>query len=179
MTIMYQDVEVRGDCRPIPREAVEDAERQLGVRFPHGYTEYMEMFGEGVLGGSFIRVYPPQRVARELAEWRARIAEYWFWDRGVSVLSKDKVLESIVFADTVNGDELIFHPHLPCNIFVLPRDSEGIFAIGPSLPEAIEWCCSSGILTDRFNEREFTAIVVDPVPEDLESPSNDDGAAKQ
>ena len=131
MTIMYPNVEVWGACRPIPQQAVEEVERQLGVRFPHGYREYMIRFGEGVLGGSFIRIYPPQRIVRDLVEWRARIAEYWFWDQGAAVLSKERALECIVFADTLNGDEMIFHPSLPDEIFVLPRDSEDIFAIGP------------------------------------------------
>ena len=152
---MYQDFVVVGGCQPIELQQIRAVEDQIGARFPHGYREYMERFGEGVLGGSFIRVYPPQRVARDLAEWRARIAEYWFWHRGESVLPKERALQCIVFADTVNGDELIFHPHHPDNVFVLPRDSEDIFAIGSSLPEAIEWCFSSGVLTDRFEEREF------------------------
>ncbi|NOU05674.1 MAG: SMI1/KNR4 family protein [Hyphomicrobiaceae bacterium] len=152
---MYADVVVVGRCRPIPQHAVEEAERQLGVRFPHGYREYIIRFGEGVLGGSFIRIYPPQRIVCDLVEWRARIEEYWFWDQGAAVLAKEQALECIVFADTINGDEIVFHPNAPDEIFVLPRDSGGIFAIGPGVPSAIEWCCSSGILTERFDELVF------------------------
>jgi hypothetical protein len=156
--MMYENVAIKGNCRPISQHDVQRIESQLGARFPQGYLEYVKRFGEGVLGGGFIRVYPPQRVLNDLAEWRSRIAEYWFWDQGAQVLSKARALECFVFADTVGGDELVFHPSQPDEIFVLPRDSEGIFAIGPGLPAAIEWCCCSGVLTEPFDERVFEAV---------------------
>jgi hypothetical protein len=156
--MLYENVAIKGDCWPIPRSHVQAVEQQLRARFPQGYLEYMNRFGEGVLGGSFIRVYPPQRVLNDLSEWRARIAEYWFWDHGAPVLSKAQALECIVFADTVGGDELVFHPRQPDEIFVLPRSSEDILAIGPGLPAAIEWCCGSGVLTEPFDERLFEAV---------------------
>jgi hypothetical protein len=155
---MYESVAIKGNCWPIPRPHVLEVEQQLGACFPQGYLEYMNRFGEGVLGGSFIRVYPPQRVLNDLAGWRSRIAGYWFWDQGAHVLSKARALECIVFADTVGGDELVFHPRQPDEIFVLPRDSEDIFAIGPGLTAAIEWCCGSGVLTEPFDERVFEAF---------------------
>jgi hypothetical protein len=161
--MMYENVTTKGGCQPIPRQYVQEAEQQLGVQFPQGYLEYMNRFGEGVLGGSFIRVYPPQRVLNDLAEWRNRIAEYWFWHQGAHDLSKTRALECIVFSDTIGGDELVFHPHQPDEIFVLPRDSEDIFVIGPGLPAAIEWCCGSGVLTEPFSERVFEAIAADPI----------------
>ena len=122
----------------------------------------MIRFGEGVLGGSFIRIYPPQRIVRDLAEWRARIAEYWFWDQGAAVLPKERALECIVFADTLNGDEMVFHPRVPDQVFILPRDSQDIFVIGPDLPAVIEWCCSSGVLTEPFDDRVFEAMAANP-----------------
>jgi hypothetical protein len=155
---MYENITTKGGSQPDPQPHVQEVERQLRARFPQGYLEYMNRFGEGVLGGSFIRVYPPQRVLNNLAERRSRIAEYWFWDHGTPILSKAHALECIVFADTAGGDELIFHPSQPDEIFVLPRDSEDIFAIGPGLPAAIEWCCASGVLTEPFDERVFEAV---------------------
>ena len=46
------------------------AQDQLWITFPRGYQEFVTTLGEGVLGGSFVRVYPPWRIVNELAEWR-------------------------------------------------------------------------------------------------------------
>jgi hypothetical protein len=137
---------------------VDAAEAQLGIRFPTGYREYVTRFGEGVLGGIYVRVYPPRRIlsgVNNLAEWRQRIGEYWFWDDGADVLTKAQALESVIIGDTCDGDELIVHPSNPERLYVLPRHSEGIHVAGDGLPAAIEWLCSSGELTEAFAERNF------------------------
>src|SRR5947209_9621257 len=129
---------------------VADAESQLWITFPQGYRAYVTTLGEGVLGGSFVRVYPPWRILRELAEWRDRIRKYWFWDKGRKLLPKERALEAVIVGDTVNGDELVFHPGRPDRLFVLPRDSETIYEAGSDLLPAVEWICASGKLTERF-----------------------------
>ncbi|MDR0781168.1 MAG: SMI1/KNR4 family protein [Pseudomonadales bacterium] len=128
---------------------------RLWVTLPSGYREYVTQLGEGILGGSLVRIYPPWRVEKELSEWRRRIDKYWFWDAGREKLPKERALECIVIADTLNGDELVFHPSRPDRLFVLPRQSEQIFEVGGDLLSAIEWMCSSGELTEPFSEREF------------------------
>ncbi|MXN74044.1 hypothetical protein GR157_04730 [Burkholderia sp. 4701] len=65
---------------------VGEAEEKLRTRFPRGYAEYVTRYGEGVLGGDFVRIYPPRRILAELEGWRARIDHYWFWR---NVLTKD------------------------------------------------------------------------------------------
>lgn len=137
------------------RKEVDEAEEQLGFSFPSGYREYATTFGEGVLGGSFIRIYPPHRMLRELPVWRERIDEYWFWDAGQEVLTKAEALQSIIVGDTLAGDELLVHPDNSERIFVLPRYSEEIFVAGDGLPAAVEWLCSSGTLTEPFSDRNF------------------------
>jgi len=137
---------------------VRDAESRLGIRFPSGYREFVTRFGEGTLGGSYIRIYPPHRILfgiNNVTEWRERINEFWFWDVGRAVLTKEQVLQSVIIGDTLNGDELIIHPSNSERVYVLPRDKEDIFVAGDGLPAAIEWLCASGILTARFKERDF------------------------
>jgi hypothetical protein len=134
---------------------VADTENRLWVTFPGGYREYVTTLGEGMLGGSFVRVYPPWRILRELSAWRERIRQYWFWDKGRKVLPKERALEAVIVADTVNGDELVFHPGRPDRLFVLPRDSEKVYEAGTDLLAAVEWMCSSGKLTEPFTERRF------------------------
>ncbi|MGL6072524.1 MAG: SMI1/KNR4 family protein [Fimbriiglobus sp.] len=134
------------------------AENQLGICFPTGYREYVMRFGEGVLGGSYLRIYPPRRILtgdNNLTEWRKRIQEFWFWHDGAEVLTKEQALESVIIGDTLDGDELVVHPTHAERIYVLPRNSEGIHIAGDGLPAAIEWLCNSGTLTEPFSERHF------------------------
>jgi hypothetical protein len=141
-----------------PPAEVDAAEAQLGIRFPTGYREYVTRFGEGVLGGSYIRIYPPRRILsglNNLAEWRQRIDQFWFWDDGRDVLTKPQALESVIIGDTLDGDELIVHPSNPERVYVLPRNSETIYVAGDGLPAVIEWLCGSGTLTEAFSERDF------------------------
>jgi len=141
-----------------PESEVNDAEAKLGIRFPSGYREYVTQFGEGFLGGTYVRIYPPRRIisgANNNAEWRERISKYWFWDEGKDTLSKDRALECVIIGDTYDGDELIVHHSNPERIYVLPRYSKSIHVAGDGLFEAIEWLCSSGVLTEAFDERIF------------------------
>jgi len=135
-----------------------EAERALGIQFPSGYREYVTTLGEGVLGGTYIRIYPPRRILTGLnnnKEWRERIRDYWFWDGGQSVMTKETALQCIIIGDTTDGDELIVHPNNSERIFVLPRHSEDVIIAGDGLFAAIEWLCTSGLLSESFSERNF------------------------
>jgi hypothetical protein len=134
-------------------EEVARLEESLAARFPAGYAEFVTRFGEGTLGGSYVRIYPPHRIERELVPWRDRIRQYWFWPKGPC--PQEHALESIILGDTLDGDELVFHPSNSKALFILPRHRECSFEAGHDLPEAIEWLCSSGTLTRRFSQRHF------------------------
>jgi hypothetical protein len=133
---------------------IDALESELWVAFPAGYKEYVTKIGEGVLG-TFVRIYPPWRIEKELGDWRRRISTYWFWEKSHDLLPKERALECIIIGDTVNGDELVFHPTRPTRLFVLPRDGEKALIAGSDPLEALEWMCSSGKLTKPFREREF------------------------
>ncbi len=136
-------------------DEVDSLESRLWIKFPDGYREYVTRLGEGVLGGSLVRIYPPWRVEKELSKWRRRIAKYWFWDEGREVLPKDRAVECVIVGDTLNGDELVFHPGRHDRLFVLPSDGERVFMAGSDLPSAVEWMCGSGELVEPFSERRF------------------------
>lgn len=133
---------------------IEGLESRLWITFPQGYRDYLTRLGEGVLG-SFIRIYPPWRVENELAGWRRRIAKSWFWDKGRDVLPKERALECVIVGDTVNGDEMVFHPSRRDHLFVLPVDDEQIFEAGTDLLAAVEWVCGSGRLVEPRPEPHF------------------------
>jgi hypothetical protein len=135
----------------IPNESELSALFESLGPFPGGYADYMRTLGEGILGGTYVRVYPPWRIQGHLAGWRRRIEEYWFW----SGLSQQRGLECVLFADTVDGDELVFHPSDPEEVWVLPRHFDEAWTIGRGLWQALEWLCTAGILVEPFADRRF------------------------
>jgi hypothetical protein len=135
--------------------SIVDLERKLGVKLPDGYPEYILKFGNGVLGGSLVRIYVPEKISATLTEWRERISEYWLWDDPKSAISKERAIESILIGETTIGDELIFHPSERNKLYILPRQSYGSLYVGENLLEAIEWMCSSGKLVRKFKKRDF------------------------
>lgn len=137
-------------------------EKTLNIVFDDDYKEYVSTYGSGILGGTYVRIYLPETIILTLEEWKNRITEYWFWDEGKEVLTKEEVLfrdfGTIRIGDTYDGDEIILYKG---EYFVLPRHSEMIYKAGKTLEETITWLCSSGILTEAFSEREFEPF--DPV----------------
>ncbi|AXB56176.1 SMI1/KNR4 family protein [Flavobacterium fluviale] len=133
-------------------EEILACEKTLNVTFDEDYKDYVQKYGSGILGGTYVRVYLPETIVLTLEEWKNRIKEYWFWDEGKEILTKDEVFKSIRIGDTFDGDEIIL---LNSQYYILPRNSEMIYKAGNTLEEAITWLCSSGILTEAFTEREF------------------------
>ena len=148
---------------------VDDLASRFWITVPPGYREYVTRLGEGVLGGSLVRIYPPWRIEKELPEWRRRISKYWFWDEGREVLPKERAAECVIVGDTLNGDELLFHPNRPSRLFVLPHDSGQVFDAGGDLLAAVEWMCASGELVEPFDERNFEPFDSRPQAEGGES----------
>lgn len=133
-------------------EEILACEKTLNIVFDEDYKEYVLNYGSGLLGGTYVRIYLPETIILSNADWKNRINEYWFWDDGKDVLTKDQVLNSIRIGDTFDGDEIILYKG---EYFILPRHSEVIYKAGKTLEETITWLCSSGILTETFVEREF------------------------
>jgi hypothetical protein len=131
---------------PATPEQVKAIEAAIGTKFPPGYAEFVTRFGDGSIS-NWVRVYPPDRVAEEALGHRERREEYYFWDDGADVLTREQVTRSVLLADTYNGDEVVYHPNEPVGLFVLPNDDGVIYPVGGTLEEAIDWICTSGTLT--------------------------------
>jgi hypothetical protein len=147
-------------------EEILACEKTLNIAFDEDYKEYVSTYGSGILGGTYVRIFLPETIILTLEEWKNRITEYWFWDEGKDILSKEEVLSrdfrTVRIGDTYDGDEIIL---LKSEYFILPRHSEMIYKAGNTLEETITWLCSSGILTEAFSEREFEPFD----PSDLEN----------
>lgn len=138
--LQISDILIKGIILPINSGEIDSLEKKLNTKFPFGYRELICKFGEGWLKD--FRIYPPSRIlsgSNNINEWRKRIDEYWFWDEEPIVITKEKALECIIFADNINGDELIFHPNEPNSIYILFRDDEQAILIEGGIFKTLEW----------------------------------------
>ncbi|MEQ1490142.1 MAG: SMI1/KNR4 family protein, partial [Terricaulis sp.] len=143
---------------PVRADEVAEAEAALRTKFPSGYSQFITRFGRGILGG-LVRIYTPAELLngpRNVNDWRARIDEYWFWEQSAALLAKAKALECVVIADTVGGDELIFHPDQPDRLYVLAHDfDEAYLASEQGLETAVDWFFTSGVIDEPFEDESF------------------------
>lgn len=136
---------------------IDAVEHAYGVSLPKGYRELMCELGEGILGG-WLRFYPPRRIQRGpygQQDWLERIRQYWFWGDGNGHLNKNEALRALVFADSLEGDEIVCHPDKREQVFVLPRHSNEVFALPNTIDDIIRWFFSSGILVEAFEDWSF------------------------
>ena len=166
------DVGVAAEMRHVATlEEVARAEEVLKVAFPPGYAEYVTTLGEGTLS-AWVRVYPPWLVVDGLRGWRERVATHWFWEHGERKLSRARAGKCVLVADTLGGDELVFHPSKPDRLYVLPHDGDDVFVVDGTLWDAVDWLCTSGTLTQPLRDFRFEPsaessrreIVAEPAP---------------
>lgn len=67
----------------------------LRFKFEQGYVDYITQYGEGILGGTYIRIYLPSKIADSQKDWLNRITEYYFWEEGKHILTKEQVQQAI------------------------------------------------------------------------------------
>ncbi len=147
-------------------EAIASLASAVGVPLPEGYVTYVTRFGESC-DSTFLRVYPPERVLRERDEWQIRIDTYWHWSAAEDGFDRDEAYESYVLADTLSGDELIWHPAKPGRFYVLPRNLDAVIAREMSFEKLLAWAASSGDLGARVAFR-FVAPLRDRARVDFE-----------
>ncbi|HLM01711.1 MAG TPA: SMI1/KNR4 family protein [Pyrinomonadaceae bacterium] len=121
-------------------DEVDNVEADLNVSFPAGYKEYVTTLGLGEYC-NYIRIDMPRAILSGCKEHQQTLDDYWFWEMGEDLLSKEKAIESIKIGDTVDGDVIIFHPSNSEELFVLPRHDDMLHKIGSNLYEAIDWLC--------------------------------------
>ena len=135
-----------------PSEVADTAAR-LGLTFPSGYAEYVTGLGEGTLSG-YLHIWLPGKVRDDLPEHRRRLSGHFFWDED-GPLTPARARETVILGDTMDGDDLVFHPDRPDDLFVLPRHKDRVYRVGPGLDAAIDWLCDSGVLTRPMTFRYF------------------------
>ena len=141
-------------------DEVDALQSELGVVFPEGYREFVTALGLGDYC-NFIRIYMPSKLLSDYEKHQKSLEEYWFWDLGKDVFSKERATESIKIGETDHGDVIVFHPENPRELFVLPRSDDMLYRIGSNLYEAIDWLCiarhnpQSGSVGETHKQRYF------------------------
>lgn len=129
---------------------IEKLREQFGCTLPE-YENYVTKYGPSELA-DMLRIYSPDRVLKDVKEFRERCAEYFLWDDEDSALSEEEVQECFPIADTWNGNEFVFKAGEKSGIYCLPRDEYTIFVVGKDLQDIINFAMLSGKL---FNLNEY------------------------
>lgn len=144
----FDDVYLVSDkLATIPDEQLTLLEGRLGVPLPYGYRDFMRTLGIGTYC-DFIRVYEPERIWRGYRDARKIWSEHFFWDAGRDVLTKEQVLSSFLFADSIDSDQLILCPGITDRLFVLPRHDSTIYRAPCGFTEPCEWRSRAGLVNE-------------------------------
>jgi len=141
-------------------EDVDFAETMIIMSFPDGYKEFVTTLGFGEYC-NYIRIMMPRDILLGYKKYQKSLDEYWFWEMGEDILSKERAIECIKIGDTIDGDVIIFHPSNSNELFVLPRHDDTLHKIGNNLYEAIDWLCvyrhnpHSGSVGETHEKRYF------------------------
>jgi hypothetical protein len=122
--IVLATIQVKGKRTGVAAADLAKLRKAIGSDLPAGYVDLVSTHGPGMLAGK-VRVYGPRTIARERKKWHARLAKYWFWGAG-PLLTQIDAKQAVLVADTLDGDELVFHPRTPNTMLVLPRETEEV-----------------------------------------------------
>ena len=124
-------------------EEVSAVESQLNLKFPIGYREYVTLLGDGAFC-QYVRVFMPSLILTEYEVYQNSWDDLFLWNKRPNILPREKVIESVIVADTLCGDQVIFHRDNANELFVLPHDEEELIEkIGRNIHEALDSLCGS------------------------------------
>ncbi|EWT01274.1 hypothetical protein N865_05630 [Intrasporangium oryzae NRRL B-24470] len=138
-------------------EEVDEAEAVLGLRLPDGYRELVTTLGDGVISG-LLRVCRPADLPRRQGFLAEVLHRGWFYDEPDETMSRTNAMESVMVADTLDGDVIIFHPDTR-QLHVLPRHDTRTHAVGSNLWALVDWLQDSGVIVNPHPFRHFESFV--------------------
>jgi hypothetical protein len=162
---------------PVAAADVAAAERTLGFSLPDDYSAYVGSLGS-VIDTNFARIYEPSRVTQDRPEWRRRIEAYWLWADARDGFGQDDAYDSVVLADSLNGDELLWSPARGA-FYVLPRYTDVVAKLETrSFLDALAWMIQGPDLSANQTVR-YAEPIKRPRPAKYETPSLDDDKMEQ
>ncbi|WCF10709.1 hypothetical protein NDS46_13045 [Paenibacillus thiaminolyticus] len=116
---------------PVPSGVIRQAEQDMQVAFPGGYSRFLQQYGEGTYRGWFNIHSPDPDVL-------SPFAEYDLWEhKETSPITREQLRQCVVIGTTIDGDFLAVHPQAEGLVW-LPRHSEMIRLIPPEAPSYTE-----------------------------------------
>lgn len=144
---------VKDELTPRTEAEVDAAEDALGMRLPDGYREFVTTLGDGEVSG-LLRVCPPDDLLRQQRFLANVLHSAWFYTEPNETMTRAYAMESVMVADTSEGDMVIFHPSTR-QLHVLPRNDTRTHAVGPDLWALVDWFQDSGVLVNPHPFRYF------------------------
>jgi len=109
--------------------------------FPTDYIEYIEYFGEGLLGG-YLRIFPIHFIDQLIVPWHNRTSKNIFF-KSNSVISHQQLSKSLIIGDTLDNAQFIYFEG---NYFIYNVEiEEFVVKVGKRLQDIFEW-----FITGRF-----------------------------
>ena len=136
---------------------VDAAEASIEGRLPDGYRELMTTLGDGTFCDD-LRVFAPTELASQQAFLRALVEKAWFFNDPDEELTPAYALASTAFAESLQGDQVIFHPETG-RIHVLPRDEDRTYLVGRDLVGVVAWWLDSGVMLRPRPFRFFESLL--------------------
>lgn len=139
---------------PPGAERIAEVEALVGP-LPVGYAPFVEHWG-GAEVDDFVRVYSPARILEDLAEFRERWDEYWFWSSpDPAAPSQALASKLVIVADSFNGDEVVYLEGAPDRLWFLHRNEDEIVPLGSTFDQAIALVCA-------WRRSDFVNATLDP-----------------
>jgi len=149
--MLLDDVYVVSEARALATDAhIDAAETALGACVPNGYRAFMTTLGAGELNDA-LRVLPPDELVRRTRDFRGVQANlvagaeedgYNRWDLfddSLALLPPDRLLSVVLVIDAGEGDEIVYHPDAPDDLFLLPHGADIVVRVGGTIDEALAW----------------------------------------
>jgi hypothetical protein len=122
-----------------PEAELDELQRWLAAPLPPGYREYMTKLGVGTFC-NFVQVLTPSQVRGARDERRDFVREYYrkFWGDSESSLPLEEAATGVLFASTMDGDEVYYLPSRG-RLFVLPRHDDVVFWLETGFADPLDW----------------------------------------
>lgn len=139
----FEDVYLVSDKLEIPpKEELDDFQQWLSAPIPQGYIEYMTTLGSGSFC-DLIEVLTPTQIRESRDAKQMFVREFYrqFWGNSEGTLSLEQAANGILFAISLDGDEIYYLPDT-CQLVVLPRHDNVVFWLESGFFDPMRW--SSG-----------------------------------